>query len=578
MDLLKDFSGVPGRDSRNNKFPHAFMGALDKRITGVLIGTERLPEYNDSLIKRTFGAFLNEFKNPVYRKTMERDRKMEDLLLIFYSNGVKELQKGKAPDDDGWKFMVERHLAMFIRLISLILKDNDWARDKPELTARLQTMEKKLLMHDLDLSTNPSRNGGAGGQTIEVEVPLSYEVKDMPLVLTVSRIFEIPYGQIQEDIDKNRDVWTEKAALQDLKTYQQCLSLKTKNTINSEDFDTEEAYEAWKKQEIPEVSQLMLAIMQSHPELAKTTSSTLPHLQGVMSPSDSGYSDVARKMSEQSDGPAAYGLDHPLDLSGLNLGNDGVREGVEIPFIYVPPDQRAYYRVLVREALLYDIKDQDHPSPEGELQPAKLLSKKSTELLHELASRWRIPTFSRPVLFLDAIRELFQRREVDLETLDLAFTYLKEPPPDAKKAYRKSVQLQELVSNWTKWTLADYAMYQQALASIHDDVLRDLYEIMMSAYEAKSPSFGMSMYVLQEHIYNDELFPKSAGDLDQFTQQLDVALRQKAGEAYQLLLGKNIPDESDKWEFFHVIQLGKGVVNLCEKIQKRYRKAPVIMG
>jgi hypothetical protein len=360
--------------------------------------------------------------------------------------------------------------------------------------------------------------------------------------------------------------------------YQQCLSLKTKNTINSEDFDTEEAYEAWKKHEIPEVSQLMLAIMQSHPELAKTTGSTLPQLQGVTSPSDSGFSDVARKMSEQSDGTAAYGLDHPLDLSGLNLGNDGVREGVEIPFVYVPPDQRAYYRVLVREALLYDIKDQDHQSPEGEAQPAKLLSKKSTELLNELASRWRVPSFSRPVLFLDAVKELFQRREIDLETLDAAFTYFKEPPHDVKKAYRKSVQLQELVSDWTKWTLADYAMYQQTLASIHDDILRDLYEVMLGAYGAKSPSYGMSMYLLNEHIYSDDLFPKSAGDLDQFTEQLNAALREKAGEAYQTLLGKNIPDQSDQWEFFHVIQLGKDVVSLCQKIQKRYRKAPVIMG
>jgi hypothetical protein len=272
-------------------------------------------------------------------------------------------------------------------------------------------------------------------------------------------------------------------------------------------------------------------------------------------------------------------LDHPIDLSGLNIGDDGMRDGVEIPFTFVPPDQRAYYRVLVRETLLYDIKDHDHPAlDETEAPATKLLSKKSIELLNELAARWRIPGFSRPVLFLDAVRELYQRKDIDLETVDAAFIYFKEPPQEVKKSYRKSVGLQDLTSDWTKWTMADYAMYQQCLAAIHDDILRDLYEVMMNAYAAKSPSYGMCMYVLNEHIYADDLFPKSAGDLDKFTAQLSAALREKANETYQTLLGKNIPDQSDKWEFFHVIQLGKEVVSLCQKIQKRYRKTPVIMG
>ena len=73
-DMVKDFSLI--RDSKSTKFPHAFMGALDKRMTKVLVGQEKLPEYSDALIKRTFAAFLNEFKNPTFRK-QQRSYKRE---------------------------------------------------------------------------------------------------------------------------------------------------------------------------------------------------------------------------------------------------------------------------------------------------------------------------------------------------------------------------------------------------------------------------------------------------------------------------------------------------------------------
>lgn len=242
-ELVKDFSSL--RDSKSTKFPSGFMSELDKRITGVLIGKEASREYGDPLVKRTFAVFLNEFKKPEFRKSMERERKVEDLLLIFFSNATKELQKGKAPDDDHWKLLVDRHVALFVRLIGSTLKGNDWVRDRPELSARLQTLENKLLMHDQDLSATSQRNGGAGGMTTEAEVPRSQAVKDMPLVLTVARIFHKALPQVQGDVDAKKETWTDKAALQDLKMYQTNLSLNTRKTLRSDDFDTDEAFEAW---------------------------------------------------------------------------------------------------------------------------------------------------------------------------------------------------------------------------------------------------------------------------------------------------------------------------------------------
>lgn len=146
---MSDFSLV--KDSKSTKFPHGFISVLEKRLTGILVHTEKRKEYQDPLVVRSFAVFLNALKEQSFRKRMEKDRRAEDLVLIFYSNATKELGKGKDLDDDNWKFMVDRHVALFVRLFALILKDNDWAKDRPELANRLAVLESKLLSQDQDL-------------------------------------------------------------------------------------------------------------------------------------------------------------------------------------------------------------------------------------------------------------------------------------------------------------------------------------------------------------------------------------------------------------------------------------------
>ncbi|KAF2792036.1 hypothetical protein K505DRAFT_308359 [Melanomma pulvis-pyrius CBS 109.77] len=572
-DLVKDFSLI--RDSKSTRFPHGFMAELDKRMTGVLMGREKMPEFKDPTVKRTFAVFLNEFKAPQFRKSMEKDRRVEDLLLIFFSNATKELQRGKAPGDDAWKLMVDRHVALFIRLVSSTLKDhNDWARDRPELSLRLSTMEKKLLMHDQDLAAGDQRNGGQGGSTIEVEIPRSYEVKDMPLVLVVSRIFAISYSDVQADINRNKSVWTEKAALQDLKTYQAHMSVMSKGTLNSDDFDLEDAYEAWKNNEIPDLSQMILAIVQSNPELAKSTpGGSVPQFKPNVSHESGGYA-PSTPVDHSS-----YIIDQPVDMSGLNIRDDAADDNASYTFI--PPDTRTYYRAILKEALTYDLADAELQPTEAtsESPSIKLLSKQSAELLNEIALRWRLPQFSRLILFLDVIREKYQAQEISLDTLDAAFNYVKEPPVTDKKSHRMSqMHVPDSMFDRTKWTVADYALNQQILASLHEALLRELFELMLLVYDNKPPPLGPIMYVLNNHIYEDELFSSTPEELDQYTDQLRIALRKRAGDVYSELLAKHIPATKEEWEFFHVIELGRAVVKLCEKIQKRYRKNPEIMG
>ncbi|KAK3710430.1 hypothetical protein LTR37_010273 [Vermiconidia calcicola] len=585
-DMVKDFSVI--RDSKSTRFPNGFMAELDKRLTGVLIGKERMPEYNDPLIKRTFGVFLNEFKNPTFRKSMEKDRRVEDLLLIFFSKATSELQKGKTQDDDSWKLMVDRHVALFVRLISSTLNHNDWTRERPELTSRLKTLETKLLQHDQDLAASSQRGGGSGGQSIEVEVPRSYEVRDMPLVLRVCRIFAKPTVQAQNDINAHKDQWTEQAALRDLKEYQSHMTLNTRVTLSKDDFDLDEAYDAWRKIEISDISQMMLAILQSNPELAKTSTGGAAGLPTFKPPNDTIHNDVSKRWSDGGgETDSSYVIDQPVDMSGLNLGETSPRDsatgsldGSDSKFTFVPPDPRAYYRALLKNALTHDLQDDELTAsiPTEDVPAIKLLSKQSTELLNEAALRWRIPQFSRMILFLDVVREKYQDQEIPLDTVDAAFLYTKQPPSPPKKGAGKPPSTQVSLFDRSKWTVVDFALYQSILSGLHDALLRELYELFQHCYENKPPSIGSVMYVLENHIYDDEMFTKAPEDLDAFSVTLADALRQKARLKYHEMLSKNVSDDAKQWEFYHVIKLGQAVTSLCEKIQKRYRKSPEVMG
>lgn len=558
------------RDSKSTKFPHGFMAELEKRVTKVLIGTEKMPEFKDPGVKRTFAVFLNAFKEPQARRNMEQDRKVEGLVLMFFSNATKEMGRGKPANDDSWRLMVDRHLALFIRLISSTLRDHDWQRDRPELLQRLQTMERKLLVHDQDLTAESQRNGGQGGTTIEVLVDRSYEVKDMPLVLIVSRIFSVSYSDVQADVNRYRDTWTEVSALQDLKTYQTNLSLMTKKTLSVDDFESEEAYELWKSQETSELSRLIMDLLQANPDLAKSSS------QGAAAQLRSHNASVdlgSRQNSHSSE--TGYGLDHTMDALSMR---DDLANGDE-SYTFIPSDPRSYYRAIIKEALTYDIADAQQN--DGSTEYTGLLSKQSHDLLSEIALRWRLPLPSRFMLYLDVIREKYLDQELDLDTLDAAFNYVKEPPPADKKSNRMSMMqmpVPDLLSDRSKWIIHDFLLNQQILSSLHDALLRELFELMMFVFDAKAPPLGPIMYIITSHIYEDPIFDAPEDSLNEFTEQLRQALRRKAGDVYGEMLAKNIPDSKEAWEFYHVIELGRAVVKLCEKIQKRYRKTPEIMG
>jgi hypothetical protein len=63
-----------------------FIAILEKRLTGVLMGQEKRPEYQDGLVKRTFAVFLNALSEKRFKECMKADRRAEDLVLILFQS------------------------------------------------------------------------------------------------------------------------------------------------------------------------------------------------------------------------------------------------------------------------------------------------------------------------------------------------------------------------------------------------------------------------------------------------------------------------------------------------------------
>ncbi|KAJ9662787.1 hypothetical protein H2198_001238 [Neophaeococcomyces mojaviensis] len=573
-DLMKDFSKT--RDTKSDKYPHGFVKALDKKLQAIITGTEKKPEYSDPNVKRSFAVFLNHLSEPSFRKQVEESKRAEDLVLMFYSKAVGELSRGKPPHDESVMRMVDRHLALFVRLMSSVLKEKGWAEERKDLAVRLTNLEKKLYQHEEDLA-GPSTE--TTKDVVEEEVPLSYDVKDMPLVQEVGRIFGLRSTMLQSDIDKHKSQWTEEAALKDLKTYQTLLNMNTRRTLSEVDFETKEAYEDWKKAEAPDLSQMILAIMQINPALARASGATnLPQINAQRASviMDGAYAELSKALSP-TEGSSPYNMELP-DLNGLQIHDSSAADDHhEHPFTFIPADTRGTFRFIMNLALTSDLNDQLNGEANG--AGPHILSKQSTEFLNELALRWRVPKFSRIVLFLDCIREKFAEQMITLEHIDAAFNYVKEPVAEDGRNKRTSVVMTSVLQDRFKWTTLDFSLMQRVLSGIYEGLLRDLYAAMMTAYDSKqSPLLGMILAVIDEHIKSDSSFHQDMEEFDHFKSQVCQGLEHKARESYAEFVEKEIPGEQETWEFYHIMQLGKKVLGQAQKIQKRYRKNPEILG
>lgn len=531
-EYIADFSRV--RDSKSKTLPKGFVSELEKCIKKVLSGKDSKPEYQDPLIKISFAEFYNALGEQNFRKRMDKDGRAEELVLIFFSSATKALMKGHAPDDSARKLLVDQHVALFVRMVSRVVADFDWIKERPELAKRLSTLEEKLLRHDRNLATQD----GASNVVYEI----SYDIKHMSMVQTVLKVFRVDGNKAQADINEHKDLWTTKEALQDLKKYQSQMELSTKFTLCEEDFETPGAFESWKKLEAADISKMMLALLQSSPSV----------LTGGNSPDSSDTNSVDRS-------PIDSGT--PVDrMSTLSLS--------DIMYTFIPPSAVECYRLVLAEVVSCELRERPN------LPEARILSKPLTDFLDEICLRWRIPPSTRVVALLDVFREKYVCKDIDLETLIVVFNYVQLAPDNRNSQNSIFVAF----SDRSQWTKDDVHTMNNVLTSLYEAVLRELFETALHCYEVQKHPLGPAMMALQEYIESDPFFVPNIRIKDDFKKELSEALHTKAKETYNDILNKVIPEDEETWEFFHIAELGQAIVKLCNRVQKRYKTGRTILG
>ena len=194
LDLLRDSSSY--KDSKTNRFPKELVQILRDKLQNIFMGRE--PKYQDQLVRATFGTFFNYYIEPGYFKQVKENRKIEELVLIFYSKATAELKKRMEGEE--WRALVDEHVALFIRMIQECMKENFLASSAPEMMQRLASYEAKLLSEHKEV-LDPE---GPARSTQENAPEISYHVKDMRLVLMLAPIFRKTEGVLQRDLDHLR--------------------------------------------------------------------------------------------------------------------------------------------------------------------------------------------------------------------------------------------------------------------------------------------------------------------------------------------------------------------------------------
>lgn len=332
------------------------------------------------------------------------------------------------------------------------------------------------------------------------------------------------------------------------------------------------------KSEVQDISQMVLAIVQVNPQLQKSASGELPQFRA--SNGVNGNHDHSRTVSSTS-GPSPYTIDMPMDFGGLNMNGDaapttaGAQADDGEPYMFIPPDPQAYYRELLKNSFTHDLADEALVAANSnayDRTSLKLFSKSSSDMLNEIGNRWRVPQISRVILLKDVVRQLFDEKAIDLDTLDVALNYLSSFPTDNKK------QDSTRIADPNTWPVADNSFNRQILASMHETLLRDLFEEAQQCFSVKPPAIGPILGLLDTHFYENPMFSKPKESQHRFSEHLQEALYDKAHETYEHLVDKHLRPANRDVEFFDVIQLGKDVVKTGQRIQKRWNRNPPIMG
>lgn len=483
-EVLKDSS----KDRSSTRFPKDFIKVFQTKLQDIAMGRD--PIYKDQQLRSTIGVFYGVYLEPSFQRQVKENRRVEDLVLMFVTSAQGELKKRATADE--WKDQLNGQVGTFVKVIRDTLKTPSIVNSVPsELMSKLDMYAAKLGGQDDGPLEDTSLVNGAASPAV------STDVNDMPLVKIVSQIFRIPLSQVQKDVQEIRHICSEKAAIDDIKACINSINLQMDPFLKPEDFETQQAYAAWKSSELKTLSQLMLLMIQTNPELAKSAPVEVLRVPEAERPS------------------VQQGNKSSFDIHAIS---DAV-QAEDMPmkeFTFIPADPPAFFKQLVEVCLVHDV-DTINKIPEGQNIPTKVISKQSQDLLNECAVRWRLTPAYRVVTFLDAVKSKFDDEEVDAEVIR-----------DALASVAK------ITKDWdySTWTVDDRRYLARLLLGLNESLLRLLYDIFKSVFKIKAEAIDPVVSLLED-IHKHELFRDQNVELDTYYRDLAHGIKIQAVERYK---------------------------------------------
>ena len=370
--------------------------------------------------------FYGQFQDDSFKRQMKENRKIEELILMYATHATAVLKKEPTLASDGWKIELNNHIAQFVKMLGECLRGMNHV--SPELLSRLDSYAAKLAP-----AASPSSHSDSGydssstsrdrdsyvGSSLTVTPGSGFSVADMALVRTVADLFKIPEQAIQREVDQLKGVVTEKAAMTDLKTCLKNINAGASFPGRREDFDTDAGWQHWRSAETSYLQQLVVAMVQANPELAKTTSDSASRPGSVYG--GGGIDSPIERTSSKHGSISRRSVYNLGELGADEYDDDQLQVGHH--FTFIPPSPRKYYKRLVELCLQEDLDRMLSPDvPDNEEVSLGILSQSHLDLLAECASRWRIGQAYRAVCFLDLVKEFFERESIPIQCVPEALS------------------------------------------------------------------------------------------------------------------------------------------------------------
>lgn len=196
-------SSLSSSSSGRVKFPKEFLKVLEQRLVKISQGADQ--QHQDQLFRATVGAFYGVYKDKTFQSKLLDSRQIEEVILRFASVASDVLKK-RLPGDE-WKAHWDGSVGEFAAVVRDALKGLRGV--SPELLQRLETYYAPTSSsRPNERAASTSKNTLDGPSTAATH-SISSDIRDMPKVLAVGRLFAKTEADLEQDAATARRICTE---------------------------------------------------------------------------------------------------------------------------------------------------------------------------------------------------------------------------------------------------------------------------------------------------------------------------------------------------------------------------------